>query len=180
MDKHFTIVIDRDTFKEYREYYFGLPENSKKRKFYFLNNWKTKRKNPKFLYCTLSLNDLLPMQSQMYGQLKAQWKRFGLWLANKYEVNDLQLTNCVVDIVWYQETKAHRDYDNSYGGLKLLLDPLLVQSGFFIDDDSRHVAVLLGDMRYDKSHPRMELRFTQCGDLSTRKEKLDLHFSKFD
>ena len=179
-NEFFTIVIDREVIAEYGKYYFSLPENSKKRKFYFMNNWKTKKKKPKLLYCTLSLNDLLPMNSQMYGNLKNQWKMLGLWLAKKNNVGNLQLTNCVVDVIWYQETRAHRDFDNQYGGLKLLLDPLLVGSGFFIDDDSRHMSVLIGDLRYDKEHPRMVLRITPCGELKTRKEKLDLHFSIFE
>jgi len=178
MNNSFVITIDRDIVREYNKHYFK--KNPRARKSYFMNNWRGKRKNPKELYSTLSLNDLLPMNSQMYGQLKKQWKMFGLWLAKKYKVENLGLTNCVLDVIWYQETRAHRDYDNNYGGLKLLLDPLLVGSGFFIDDDSRHVSVLLGDLRYSKEHPRMELRFTQCGELKTRKEKLDLHFSRFD
>jgi hypothetical protein len=145
-----------------------------------MNNWKSKRKNPKELYKTLSLNELLPMNSRQYSTLKNQWADFANFLVDKYNLKGLNLTNCVVDVVWYQETKANTDYDNSYGGLKLLFDPLFVGSNMFVDDNHNHVAVLISDIRYDKDNPRMEIRITPCGKLKTRKEKLDLHFKIFD
>jgi len=149
------ITLDKEIFAEYEVEYFRL--RPKARVFPFRKN-KTKKKE--LLYSVLSLNDLLPMSSEIYGSLKEKWGDFGVWVANRYGMADKLIDNAMIELKVYSQTKAQKDCDNIAGGYKLFGDGFIVKSGMFIDDNYKHINPLLISLDYDKENPRMEIRIT--------------------
>lgn len=173
MSNKILITIDRDTFEEYRKVYFK--ENPRARVFPF----DTKGKTKKTRYSVLSLNDLLPISSEMYSNLKSKWGTFGVWVAKKNGLSDLQLTNSVFELRVFSETKAQKDCSNIAGGYKILEDGLCVQSGFMIDDSYLHVNPLLIICDYDKENPRLEIRITFVDEKMDEYDKLKRHIESW-
>ena len=129
---------------------------------------KTKKKSRKIneikkshlFYKVISLNELLPINSMSYKTTKTKWGELGTWLANKYGYNDLNLTNSLIEVKFFNETKANSDNDNSIGASKILFDGLYSKSNMFIDDNYNHINPLIVSTEYDKNNPRMEIRIT--------------------
>lgn len=178
MSKHFTIVIDRDIFAEYKKHYFSLKENSRKKKFYFFNNWKTKKKKIKYLYSPISLNEIVPISSMQYSVIKHQWGDFGEWLAKKYGHKNKMYKNAIVEFRIFNETKIRKDCDN-YSS-KQLNDGLFSKSGMFEDDSYFFINPFIVGIDYDKEYPRTEIRISIV-DEKTKDiyEKMKIHIDNF-
>lgn len=174
-DNKILITLDRDTFNEYRKAYFK--ENPRARVFPF----DTKGKTKKVRYSVLSLNDLLPITSPIYNNLKEKWGNFGIWVAKKYGLSDKQFTNSMIELRVFSETKAQKDCDNVAGGYKVLGDGLIVQSGMFVDDNYNHINPLLIICDYDKENPRFEVRISLIeDDIKDPYEKLMIHLNNWN
>ena len=167
------ITLNRELFEEYRKVYFK--ENPRAKVFPF----DTKGKTKKTRYSVLSLNDLLPIQSMMYSNLKEKWGNFGIWVAKKNGLSDLQLTNSVFELRVFSETKAQKDCSNIAGGYKILEDGMCVQSGFLVDDSYLHVNPLLIVCDYDKENPRLEIRITFVESEKEPYDKLKNHIKNW-
>lgn len=168
------ITINREVFEQYRIDYF----NAKPRARVF--PFDTKGKTKKTRYSVLSLNDVLPMDSMMYGALKEKWGDFGRWLAMKNGFTNAQLKNSIIELRVFSETKAHKDCDNVAGGFKLLGDGLYVQSGMYVDDSYNYINPLIIVCDYDKVNPRFEIRITELPeDVKEVYEKIKIHLNNW-
>ena len=133
------------------------------------------------LYKVISLNDLLPIDSMCYKNTKTKWGELGVWLANKYGYNDLKLTNSLIEVKFFNETKANSDNDNSIGASKILFDGLYSTSGMFIDDNYKHINPLIVSTEHDKNNPRMEIRITTFNkDIKDIYTKINNHLKLWD
>ncbi len=79
---------------------------------------------------------------------------FGCWLVNESGYQNLKLDNVEVEITTYFNTKRRHDVDNYVP--KFLLDAF-VEAGLLIDDDDKHLHILLLKNKYDKDAPRTEI-----------------------
>jgi len=179
-EEYFTIIIDRDIMKEYDEMYFE--KNPRSRKSWFKNNWKNKKiKRVDYLYSPLSLNQLLPIDSMAYGNLKKKWGDLGLFLAEKYNISNKNYKNAVVEYRVFSETRAKKDIDNLIGASKILNDCLFVKSGAFEDDNYTLLNPFIGSAEYDKNYPRTEIRISIIDeDITDIYEKTLIHINNFN
>lgn len=166
------ITIDQELVKKYEKYYFK--KYPARKKSYFKTDWKSKRKNPTQMYSVLSLNDLLPMNSRPYKNLKGQWGEFGKWIAKHYKLENKNFEQGLVEMALFSKTRAQKDNDNVVGGGKILHDGMFVGSGMFVDDSYLYIDPLLISCHYDKVHPRLEYRITIFD------EKIDCHYDKLE
>ena len=86
--------------------------------------------------------------------LKQRWKDFIVWFVNDLGFGNLQIDECHMTFTSYYPTKIRHDVDNS--SPKFALDGL-AESGFIIDDDSKHLKSLTLKCGYDKERPRTEI-----------------------
>ncbi|WP_297419429.1 hypothetical protein [Clostridium sp.] len=200
------ITIDRELIHEYHQYYmkkhpsarsypFAKPKSVKaidKNGTPILTsggNQKTKKKAVSkndytiddCLYGTMSLNELLIINNRMtMNNKKQQWGDLGIWIAKKYGLNDLQISNALTEYRVFGETNAQRDADNISAGIKMLNDGLYVKSKMFIDDNWKHINPLLITLDYDKNRPRTEIRISTFDDnVRNVYEKLKIHIENF-
>ena len=200
------IVINRELIHEYHLYYMeqnpkckSLPFAKKETVKVFNKNGSPKitkggkqttkkkaisKKNYKMsdcLYSVLSLNEILIIQNRMVmNSKKAQWGLLGEWLASKYNLTNLNISNCLMEYRVFSETLAKKDNDNIAGGVKLLNDGLLNYSHFCLDDNYFIVNPLLINCAYDKTSPRTEIRISTFPDeIKNVYEKLALHIENF-
>jgi len=111
---------------------------------------------------------------------KTSWGELGEWIAAKYNLTKLNLSNSMMEYRVYGETKANRDLDNISAGIKFLNDGLCVKSGFYIDDNYNHINPLLIVGNYDKDEPRTEIRISVFDDkLKDVYEKMRIHIENF-
>lgn len=179
MAEHYTITIDRDIVWLYKKYYFSLAENKSKKKFYIMNNWKTKKKIPKLLYSCIGYNELLPISPPMYSNIKKQFGEFGLWLAKHYKLNDKNFTNVLVEIKIFSESKTRKDNDNFSS--KIINDGLFSESHMLVDDSYFYLNPMIINMDYDKDHPRTEYRISVFDDkIKDVYEKMKIHIEHFE
>lgn len=195
------VTIDRDIMWEYFQYY--KKNNPRIRTFPFAKkitekkykedgsldltksgNQRTKRRSRNLneidknclMYKTLSLNDLLPINSMSYKTKKKHWGDFGVWLAKRYDLCDKNITNSIVEIEINSETKANLDNDNMGGAYKLLGDGLYVQSKFFKDDNFNHINPYVVTCKYNKEYPHMNIKITVINnDIKDEYKKIQLH-----
>ena len=133
------------------------------------------------LYGVLSLNELLVVQNRMVmNGIKHHYGDLGIWLAAKYNLSNLKLSNCMVEFRVFSETLAKKDNDNISGGIKFIGDGLFVQSGFCQDDNYMIINPLLINCDYDKLMPRTEIRISVFDDeIKDVYEKLRIHVENF-
>lgn len=133
------------------------------------------------LYGTMSLNELLVINDRMMMNAKKEkWGDLGVWIAEKYNLNDLNMTNSLVEFRIFGETNANRDNDNISAGIKFLNDGMFVKSHMFTDDNWHVINPLLICGGYDKEHPRTEIRISIFDDdIKDEYEKLIIHIENF-
>jgi hypothetical protein len=134
------------------------------------------------IYGAMSLNELLVINNRMtMNQKKEHWGNLGIWIAEKFKINGLLISNAIVEYRLFGETLANRDCDNISAGIKFLNDGLFVKSEMFIDDNYNHInpLIIVGD--YDKIHPRTEIRITTFEDsIKDVYKKMQIHIKKFE
>ena len=77
-----------------------------------------------------------------------------VWFIKYSGYDNLNISECEMTFTAYFKTKVRRDADNCVP--KFILDGL-VDSGFIIDDDSRHLKSLTLKCAYDSVNPRTEI-----------------------
>lgn len=94
------------------------------------------------------------MKRPMMNALKQKWKDFICWFIDNQGYSNLYIKKCEMKFVTYYKTNRRHDIDN--GTPKFLLDGLS-ESGFIIDDDSKHITKLTMECYVDKENPRTEI-----------------------
>lgn len=138
--KEIKLVIDNNTLAEYEGYYFKHhPRASKKP---IANPYHE------------SINQWMIMKRPIMNALKQRWKNFIQWLIENQGYTNLRIDKCDIRVKTYYKTNRRHDVDNSV--IKFILDGF-AESGFIIDDDSKHVQSLLLECFVDKDNPRTEI-----------------------
>lgn len=142
--KEIKLVIDNNTLSDYEKYYFkNHPRASKK-----------PIDNPYHP----SINTWMIMKRPMMNALKQKWKDFIIWFIDNQGYSNLRIEKCEMKFNTYYKTNRRHDIDN--GVPKFLLDGLS-ESGFIIDDDSKHITKLTMQCFVDKDNPRTEIYITE-------------------
>jgi len=133
------------------------------------------------MYGCLSLNELLVIQNRMVmNGKKSNWGNLGVWIAEKFNMSNLNISNCLMEYRIFSSTLANKDNDNIAGGIKFLNDGLLVKSGMCLDDNYNIVNPLLINCDYDKDNHRTEIRIsTFDDDIKNVYEKIKIHIENF-
>lgn len=133
------------------------------------------------LYGVMSLNEVLIIPSRMtMNAKKDKYGSLGEWIAEKYGLSGLNISNSLMEWRVYGETKANRDLDNISAGIKFLNDGLCVKSHFYVDDNYNHINPLLIVGDYDKVNPRTEVRISVFEEkLKNVYEKMKIHAENF-
>lgn len=147
MDKVITLVIDGDTLLQYEEYYFSIHKKAKKKPI----------SNPYHE----SINQWFIMKRPMMNALKGRWKDFIKWFVESQGYASLHIEKCEMKFVTYYQTNRRHDVDNSCP--KFIIDGL-VEGGFVIDDDMKHITSLTLTCGVDQDRPRTEIYVTVLDD----------------
>lgn len=138
--KQIKLVIDNNILSEYECHYFKQHPKAKKK--------------PIDAPYHPSINTWMIMKRPMMNALKQRWKDFIIWLIKYQGYSNLHIEKCEMKFTIYYKTNRRHDIDN--GCPKFILDGLS-ESGFIIDDDSKHVTSLTMECYIDKEHPRTEI-----------------------
>lgn len=135
-----TLVIDQDVLEQYEEFYFSVHQRAKK---------------PPIPHpYHESINQWMIMKRPIMNALKQRWKSFIIWFIDEQGLTNLRISECELCFdTYYPNTRRH-DTDNSCP--KFILDGL-VESGFIVDDDSKHVRQLTLRCHSDTERPRTEI-----------------------
>lgn len=98
------------------------------------------------------------MKRPMMNALKQKWKDFIIWFIDNQGYSNLRIEECEMKFNTYYKTNRRHDIDN--GVPKFILDGLS-ESGFIIDDDSKHITKLTMQCFIDKDNPRTEISITE-------------------
>lgn len=134
------LVIDNDVLNDYEKHYFKLHPKA--------------RKKPIDQPYHPSINQWMIMKRPMMNALKQKWKDFLVWFVKYNNYSDMKIEKCSMEFITYFKTKIRHDTDNTVP--KFILDGL-AESGFIIDDDSKHLTSLTLKCGYDKENPRTEI-----------------------
>ena len=134
------LVIDNNTISEYEKYYFKVHPRASKKPI----------ENPYHP----TINQWMIMKRPMMNALKQRWKDFIQWFIENQGYTNLHIEKCEMKFTTYYKTNRRHDIDN--GCPKFILDGLS-ESGFIIDDDSKHITSLTMECYVDKDNPRTEI-----------------------
>ena len=135
-----TLIINQDVLNDYEKYYFKRHPRASKKPI----------ENPYHP----TINQWMIMKRPMMNAIKQKWKDFIIWFIDKQGYTNLHIENCEMKFVTYYKTNLRHDIDN--GCPKFILDGL-TESGFVIDDDSRHITSLTMECYVDPQNPRTEI-----------------------
>ena len=138
--KTIKLTIDDDILKKYNQYYF--------------EKYPKRRKEPIEQPYQPSINKWMILQRQSMNSLKQKWKDFMVWFIEYCGYKNFLIEECTMTFTTYFKTKIRHDSDNFVP--KFILDGL-VESGFIVDDDSRHLKSITLVCEIDKEHPRTEI-----------------------
>lgn len=94
------------------------------------------------------------MKRPMMNTLKQKWKEFTKWIVENQGYSNLHIERCEMKFVTYYKTNRRHDVDAACP--KFILDGF-AESGFIIDDDSKHLTSLILECYVDKDNPRTEI-----------------------
>lgn len=134
------LVIDNTTLQEYEVHYFALHPKAKKK--------------PIAHPYHESMNKWMIMKRMMMNALKQRWLDFIVWFIDKRGLSGMMIDECAVRFTVYYDTNRRHDVDNSCP--KFIIDGLC-ESGFIVDDDSKHISTLILQCFVDKDNPRTEI-----------------------
>ena len=134
------LVLDQKVLDEYNTYYF--------------TKYPRRSKAPIEHPYHESINKWFVMQRPQMNALKQRWKEFCIWWIGKLGLSGKNLDQFEMTFTTYMPTKRRIDPDNTVP--KMILDGL-VESGFIIDDDGRHLRSLTLKTDYDKERPRTKI-----------------------
>ena len=136
----YRIVIDNALVNEYCLFYFKQHPRAKKR--------------PIDRPIHPSLNQWMILPRIQMNALKQKWKDFGKYVVKKHGLQNKRLEEFDMEFSVFMPTKRRIDPDNTCP--KFLLDAF-TESGFIVDDDSKHLHSLVLKAGYDKDNPRTEI-----------------------
>ncbi len=136
------IVINEEILNKYKDFYFL--KYPKRRVFPI-----KKAIPPSFNYFT-------SIKRIVQNSLKQQYKEFSIWLANYYNIADLNINKAKITYTFFFKDHRRRDFDN------LLLTPKLINDGFveakvLTDDNGESLSIEFMPFEYDKENPRVEM-----------------------
>lgn len=134
------LVIDNTALEDYE-------------KVYFANHPRAKKKPIAQPYHE-SINKWMIMKRPQMNALKQKWKDFIIYFIQNSEHKDVHIEQCELKFITYYGTERRHDIDN--GCPKFILDGLC-DSGFIIDDDSKHITALTMQCFVDADNPRTEI-----------------------
>ena len=134
------LVIDTDTLEKYERFYFRLHPKATKKPI----------ENPYHP----TMNIWMIMKRPMMNALKQRWKDFIVWFIKEQGYANLHIEKCEMKFTTYYKTNRRHDVDAACP--KFILDGF-AESGFIIDDDSKHLTSLLLECHVDKENPRTEI-----------------------
>lgn len=140
MDKTIKLVIDNQVLSDYEKHYFSVHTRASKK--------------PIDAPYHPSINTWMIMKRPMMNALKQKWKDFVIWFINDQGYTNLHIEKCEMKFTTYFSTNRRHDCDNTVP--KFLLDGL-AESGFIIDDDSKHLTKITLECDIDKENPRTEI-----------------------
>lgn len=138
--KSIKIVIDNNTLLEYEKYYFKQHPRANKKP--IENPWHP------------LMNQWMIMKRPMMNALKQKWKEFSKWVIENQGYTNLRIKKCEMKFITYYKTNRRHDVDAACP--KFILDGF-AESGFIIDDDSKHLISLFLECHVDKDNPRTEI-----------------------
>lgn len=94
------------------------------------------------------------MKRPMMNALKQKWKDFIVFFIENQGYSNLHIEKCEMVFTTYFKTNRRHDVDNT--SPKFILDGL-ADSGFILDDDSKHLTSLTLKCDVDKENPRTEI-----------------------
>lgn len=94
------------------------------------------------------------MKRPQMNALKQKWKEFIAWLVANSEYGNIHIEQCELKFITYYGTARRHDIDN--GCPKFIIDGLC-ESGFIVDDDSKHITSLTMQCFVDTENPRTEI-----------------------
>ena len=134
------IVIDNNTLTEYERYYFKQHPRASKKPI-------DKPRHP-------LMNQWMIMKRPMMNALKQKWKDFIKYIIESQGYSNLHIEKCEMKFVTYYDTNRRHDVDATCP--KFILDGF-AESGFIVDDDSKHLTKLILECYVDKDNPRTEI-----------------------
>ncbi len=134
------LVIDNAAIEDYEKVYFAKHPRAKKR--------------PISQPYHESINKWMIMKRPQMNALKQRWRDFIVYFILNSEYKDVHIEQCALKFVIYYGTERRHDIDN--GCPKFILDGLC-DSGFIIDDDSKHITSLTMQCFVDADNPRTEI-----------------------
>lgn len=140
-----TIIIDSEIMDKYKKDYFMLYPKRRVFPKYF--------ENP----IPMSLNIFIVKRRMAQNDIKGKYGDFAIWLAEYYHINDLNINQACFTYQFYFRTKIRHDIDNYCLTNKLLADGL-VKAKVLIDDNSSVLELKFKPFKYDKLHPRVEIK----------------------
>lgn len=135
-----TLVIDNSTVERYNKYYFRIHQKAH----------KPPIENPYHP----TMNTWMIMPRPMMNDLKQKWKDFIKWFIKTEGYSNLHIEGCDMKFVTYYKTNRRHDVDAATP--KFITDGF-TDSGFIIDDDSKHLHSLTLECYVDKENPRTEI-----------------------
>ncbi len=139
------IVIDEEVRQAYLKYYF--------------DKYERRRVEPVKLFPP-SLNKFMTLQRMTANAMKQKYKEYSVFLASYFGIANIKLENAEMKYTFYYGDRRRRDVDNLLICPKMLNDGM-VDAGVLVDDDSRHLGLLIERTKYDKEHPRIEIEITE-------------------
>lgn len=139
-ENYIKLILDNEVLEKYNTYYFLEHPRAKKKPIL------------KPRHESINVWCILP-RIQM-NALKQKWKSFVVWWMKLEKLENKGLDNFDITVTTYFESKRRVDCDNTTP--KFLLDGLS-ESGFIVDDDSKHLHSLTLKTGYDKENPRTEI-----------------------
>lgn len=136
----YKIIIDNALVDEYCQLYFKQHPRAKKR--------------PIDRPIHPSLNQWMILPRVQMNTLKQKWKDFGKYIVKKHGLENKRLDNFEMEFKVFMPSRRRIDPDNTCP--KFLLDAF-TESGFIVDDDSKHLHSLTLQCDYDKDNPRTEI-----------------------
>lgn len=133
-------MIDNNTLSEYEKYYFKVHSRASKKP--IENPWHP------------LMNQWMIMKRPMMNALKQRWKDFICYFIEKQGYSNLHIKKCEMKFTTFYKTNRRHDVDATTP--KFILDGFS-ESGFIIDDDSKHLTKLILECYVDKDNPRTEI-----------------------
>lgn len=134
------MVIDGGVLERYEKYYFKQHPRA--------------RKKPIAHPYHESMNVWMILKRPMMNALKQKWKDFIVWFVAEQGYANLHIEECELSFSAYYPNNRRHDVDNSTP--KFIIDGL-VEGGFVVDDDSKHVTKLTLQCFVSVENPRTEI-----------------------